>query len=193
MKKQGLTLIEALVVLVIVAILTGILIPVMAKVKRNAQINESVSRLQQLWSAVELYRNEWDGSNTNFNSLAALGLPERSYWFSTWMGFDRKFVDSPCGYDEEHYYSAGYGVKGVYLYAPPMYNPGTKNHRYEKYLPTYRENAVLFADIYCNPPGANLLEAETMKRGLAVLLSGQSINKFSTGSLSLYFFSDPPE
>ena len=194
MKKHGLTLIEALVVLIIVAILTGILIPVMVKVKRNAQINESVSRLQQLWSAVEIYRNECDGSNVNYSSLAALGLPER---IENWLGFNENFFRSPCGYDKTHWKTSGvsFGIPGFYIYVPPTYDPALDHlpHRYRGYLKKYRENAPLFIDIYCNPAGMYLNEKEMLKRGLAVLLSGQLVNKYSAGPMDLYFFSDPPE
>lgn len=194
MKKRGLTLIEALVVLVIVAILTGILIPVMGKVKRNAQINESLSRLQQLWSAMEIYRNEWDGSNVDYSSLAALGLPKR---IEGWLGFNENFFRSPCGFDMTHWTTSGVsmGVAGYYIYVPPTYDPANDHlpHRYRGYLKKYRENAPLFIDIYCNPAGMDLHEKETLKRGLAVLISGQLVNKYSTGYMNLYFFSDPPE
>jgi len=59
--KLGFTLIELLTVIAIIAVLAGILIPVIGSVRKNAQVAGSVANLKGLGQAFSLYTNEHGG------------------------------------------------------------------------------------------------------------------------------------
>lgn len=58
-RNSALTLIEILVVLVIVAILAGLILPVIAKSRESAKITASMSNMRQLSMGLALYREQW--------------------------------------------------------------------------------------------------------------------------------------
>jgi general secretion pathway protein G len=58
---QAFTLIELLTVIAIVAILAGILIPTIGRVRRNAQESQSISNARQLVSTMLVYANDNQG------------------------------------------------------------------------------------------------------------------------------------
>jgi prepilin-type N-terminal cleavage/methylation domain-containing protein/prepilin-type processing-associated H-X9-DG protein len=60
--RRAFTLIELLVVVAIVAILAGILLPVFAKARAKAKWAYCAGNLRQIGTAVECYRNDWDGA-----------------------------------------------------------------------------------------------------------------------------------
>jgi len=59
--RIGFTLVELLVVIGIIAVLVGILLPTLAKVRESARRADCASRLRQLAAAVHLYANENKG------------------------------------------------------------------------------------------------------------------------------------
>jgi prepilin-type N-terminal cleavage/methylation domain-containing protein len=60
--SRGLTLVELLVVIALVAILAGITMPVIFRAKRNAKTSACVSNMRQAVMAVQMYRQDWGGS-----------------------------------------------------------------------------------------------------------------------------------
>lgn len=67
--RIGMTLIEILVVISIIAILAGILLPVIGVVRRRGQVTATVLEIQNLKAAIEQYKQKFgdyppDGSNT---------------------------------------------------------------------------------------------------------------------------------
>lgn len=67
-------------------------------------------------------------------------------------------------------------------------------HLYKNYLTEYRQNAVVLAEFYCNRldilPGSRYVS----KRGIALLLSGQVVNKYDQGDWKdLRWFSPPAD
>lgn len=61
MLKRGFTLIELLVVIAIIAILTAIIFPVFARVKDSAYRSSDMSNMNELGTALQLYRQDQGG------------------------------------------------------------------------------------------------------------------------------------
>ena len=208
MKKQkGLTMMEVLIVLVIISILTALITFAGTKIKRSIQIRNSIGKLQQIYVVVSTYRTDWDGDGyTNYSHPHAyfgLGLPTLGAYEKDRIGFSEEFLQSPCGSDKQIFDSFSCGVYGWITYVAPLYEPirimrpGSGNWiEFRNYLPEYRESAVLYIDPYCNPPGTSMATEYLYKRGIALLLSGQIINKYDLGNadaIHLRWYSQPPE
>ncbi len=61
-RKSGFTLIELLVVVAIIAIITGILFPVLARAKLRAKVARVHVELQQVGAAIQMYSDNWDNT-----------------------------------------------------------------------------------------------------------------------------------
>lgn len=87
---RAFTLIELLVVIAIIAILAAILFPVFAQAKTAAKATASLSNLQQLATATQLYQNDFDdvlplsGAWNSGNDVAQLPSADT---VSTWSWF----------------------------------------------------------------------------------------------------------
>ncbi len=62
---RGFTLIEVLVVIAVIMLLAGILFPVFAKARRRSRSAACQSNLRQIFSAMELYAQDWDDRYPN--------------------------------------------------------------------------------------------------------------------------------
>lgn len=60
-RSGGFTLIELLVVIAIIAILAAILFPVFSSAKEAARRSKCISNLKQISSAIDLYKQDWNG------------------------------------------------------------------------------------------------------------------------------------
>ena len=86
LQKKGLTLIELLIVIGIIAVLAGILWVVLAPARARGSLIQCVNNFRQLYLALENYRQDWDGMDidvaSNFDDLA---LPLTPYMVvGTW-------------------------------------------------------------------------------------------------------------
>jgi type II secretory pathway pseudopilin PulG len=76
LSKEGLTLVELLVVIGTIAVLAGILWVVLAPARNKARIAHCINNFRQIHMALEIYRQEWDGIDPEMaNSFRDLCLP----------------------------------------------------------------------------------------------------------------------
>lgn len=71
LNRKGFTLVELLVVVAILALLAGMLIPVLASAREKSRQTVCASNLKQIGSAFLMYRQEWD---ENFPAYARVRL-----------------------------------------------------------------------------------------------------------------------
>lgn len=196
--RTAFTIVEALIVLAITALLVALITPVFFNAKQGAHIQSSISRMRQMWQGVEMYRRDYDGIDGAYDSFYALGLPTEYGFFSTLLGLRESFFYSPCGYDRVLFDSGINQRAGWITYTGPFFEPRIldlgANIAFRDYLATFREQTALFIDCYCNERGISLSSPLKPKRALAITISGQVINKFKKGDASLLqFYSDPPK
>lgn len=206
-RNSALTLVEVVVVLAIIAIVAALLTPVFMRLKDASKVRASSSNLRQLWTALEMYRNAWDGADIFIGpqSYNRIGFPEQ---VSADQGPNDPFAPygvtaslwrSPCGGDRTIFESGPTFVRGLYTFAPLFFSPFAMSSpgnasTYGDYIQTYRENMVVFLDPYCNPAGTSMMSARSKKRGLSILLSGQLLNRRKEGNaFFLQWWSDPAD
>jgi len=86
---RGFTLIEMLVVIGIIAILAGILLPVIARAKTNAKKTTAKAEMQNLISAISAYEAEYSRPPASPFVEGLLSAPAMSGRDYTYGGFDR--------------------------------------------------------------------------------------------------------
>lgn len=74
MKHRAFTLVELIIVLSIVAIITAIAYPVIAGAVGRAKESQCMSNLRQFGVAIEMYRNDYDGTG-KWGTPAQMGMP----------------------------------------------------------------------------------------------------------------------
>lgn len=74
--RRGFTLIELLVVIAIIAILAAILFPVFSQVRESARRSGCSSNLKQIFIALKMYADDWDGRAPNSWAINAYNPPK---------------------------------------------------------------------------------------------------------------------
>lgn len=72
--KRGLTLVEVLICIAIVALLAALILPAFVSAKRSAMVTDETSRLRQLGAAFALYENQYGIPHYDVGPLVDLGL-----------------------------------------------------------------------------------------------------------------------
>lgn len=149
--KRGFTLIELLTVIAIIAILAGILIPVVGKVREQAQSSVCQSNLRQLHTAAMLYAND----HGDRFPLDASGQGTWTARISPYMDvpdLENAAVGNPLlqcpsrldDTDNWYWWESHYGIN--YLLSGPWYSPelyGSGKRVYDVDLPSA---VMLFQD-----------------------------------------------
>lgn len=60
MIKRGLTIVEILVVLAVVALIFALILPALLQARRNAHLSRCISNLHQVGQAIQMYRNDYE-------------------------------------------------------------------------------------------------------------------------------------
>lgn len=176
MKVRGaFSLVEVLVVCGIIITLASIAYPVYSSARESAKIQSSLSRLRQMQMAVMVYRSDYESESI------PKSLPPYEYVYSTYLGLGEDFFRSPCGY------------RGILVNTKELgyqYNFYAENEAIENYWNKAGELGILFIDPSCNPSRAIWESPPALKRGLAVRLNGELLNKYKRGSTfgSVRFF-----
>jgi hypothetical protein len=170
----------------------------------------TIQRLQQFNTALQIYRQEWNGADVfdSYKSYYAIGLPSTQsdlaldHLEPALPGLRPQDWQSPCySYtltEEEHIARMFLGgVHSHIHFAADIYNPefvsdpDTVNAMYLNYIPEYKSDIVVFYDAYCNAPSIHVLSPVQIKRGIALRLSGQAVNVQRSRPLrDLFWFHD---
>ncbi len=194
MRLRGLSIAEVLVSVAIVSLLAALLTPVFVRAKDRAQVTASVLKLRQCHAALQLYRDQWDGDDTS-GDYFRMGLWQRWDLQQDWwdyVGLTEAFLQSPC---RRAYEGTAVSSKWNQItYAPEFYDKWSEaNGNNIGYLSRYKLNALAFMDTYCTDPPLEQTNPYRTKRFLAILLSGELVNKHRRGSMHvLENWSDPP-
>ena len=100
MKQSGYSLLEMLVVMAIVAVLAGLIFPILRSSVTRTKAQVSLENTHQLGLAMHLYREdigEYPIAGSRYNQLAAYGINQKSYEVSPVSSTGLKFTYDMVG------------------------------------------------------------------------------------------------
>jgi prepilin-type N-terminal cleavage/methylation domain-containing protein/prepilin-type processing-associated H-X9-DG protein len=170
--RRAFTLVELLVVIAIIAILSAMLLPVLAKGRLSAQCAACESNLRQLGTATEIYLG--DNNGLFFNRCAAPTTAGQQWWFGGLQG-----TTVPEGHRA---FDLSTGVLFPYLHGSdvrlclsPVWNSPQFKPKGTNVIFSYGCNSFVFAAQNQNP-----IKASTISRpaGTALFADAAQVNTF---------------
>lgn len=165
-KSKGVTLIELLAVIAIVALLATIFYPTMARAVESAKVSKSVRYLQQRHVALMLYREEYDAKAV-YGKASDMGLPPweqmvTQIWMMEQYGGESLWTHS-CGFSPHMPRDRGW----VYL---PNNSEGPGS--WETLVKRHKDDMIYLYDATCNGAEVGLSHSYHLARYPVLRLSG---------------------
>ncbi len=134
MMRKGLTLMELLVAMAIIALLSGLALAIVSEVRKRTYMTQCMSNLQQIGLALRMYAQDWGGFAPPYQTewtaksqssqlVAALNpyLKNEAVWFcpvDSWLKWDGEKLRGRSG-ATSYLVLLRYGVMPILLDSPP--------------------------------------------------------------------------
>jgi prepilin-type N-terminal cleavage/methylation domain-containing protein len=182
-QRTGFTLIELMVCLGIIAVVAGILYPVISHAKQSAKISSSLLGLKRRHQSLMIYQADQDAAPTG--TPAQMGLPcleaENSLKIALKeINFDFK---SSCQLDPVWMGYPGLPSRWVYYLRYAAYD----TRQWVLHHEHFGGAVPLIVDTQCDFPPFNR-SSDELHRGLCVTLDGNAYVKVNIGSIDFNFF-----
>src|SRR5579884_2904935 len=117
--RKGFTLIELLVVIAIIAILAGLLLPVLAKSKQRARTTQCISNLHQIGLSYKMYADDFNGLFPESGGAIAWDMFDQGHhsWMQQLISYMQNTNAFHCPNDQQSPFSYFNGVRAAYVEA----------------------------------------------------------------------------
>ena len=179
MKNKGLSLIEILMVIAIIAVTSAIVYPVLAKAKMASKATAVKLNLKGMWTGLQLYR-EQNGDNVELGSIADMGLPIppggitrfwQDYTHDELFTWDKHRGLVPCGITV-----GSETMRGIFYM-------GNVLGVWDDDVSKYKDKTVILFDKNCNTSDVKVDCQYCDKRSIAITLGGQILDRRNSEEL----------
>lgn len=172
MKRHGVTLVEILIVVTIVAVLAAIIIPTMTGAKMAAKETDCKMRLKQWFLAISLYREEWGSAEYGMPHEMGLPVPVQLQHMVDVGAIPQYMIYCPGGQDPTD--PDARPAYNQMWYDPAYLNlpPGVGVPSWKPYVEKYFDNAILIRDANHQPPGSGYGSWLQTHKGIGLYLGG---------------------